>query len=77
MLSSNVLKYPYECEIEPAISDHHMVVLTWTLNEGLAQWPEEATFRDMSTANDVAIIDKLDLSYDDFECLSPEQLKFK
>lgn len=57
-----MLKYPHENAIEPAMSDHHMIVLALPLNEGLAQCPEEATFRDKNRADDVAIIDKLDIS---------------
>lgn len=61
-MGDEVLKYPHYSAIEPAMSDHHMIVLTLLLNEGSAQCPEEAAFRDKIRADDVAIIDKLDIS---------------
>lgn len=62
----------HEGAIEPGIYDRHVVVLTLSLNKGFAQFPEEATYRDINRADDVAIIDILVISYDNFECLSPE-----
>lgn len=65
-LSDSMMLYPYECRVLPGISDHLMVVLSLYLNDNPSARYEVTTYKDFSHADDVAILDMLDSSYDAF-----------